>query len=1193
MKQSRSRIHASSALFRRFAAVLVILAIYAPASVVAVGVQIAVTPATIGRETNLWVDIDVTSGAGPEFLLSLHVDVNTNGTLDADDQLLAAFPVRDGVTNDLGSSVIVDDDDATVNGEIHTSIPYFGLDCILHTVGHYLWQVTDLTHTDSATTPFQVTQPQTTVWVTGQVADALTANGVPGAVVGLFPPFEHLGFHPRTFTDTNGTFVIYVPDDFGTNGVQGVMAFAPGYFAAPTDQDENLFSAYAFTGALQPSGNALTNALLLAPAIPSVLYTVSGHIYDEEMNGVPGTLVIAEQDRGEEEDGDDDMWAWAVTDTNGYYELPFPGGMDVCVLPMETFLNPRGLVGAERVETVAGDVSGVDITCPSATTLARARVTEGQSGDPVVGAQVFFETEEHAAAGYTLSDGYYEIGVIADTSTWVECDMETLVPQGYVCEDNEYEGFDVPGSGLFTDAVFEVSAGCIVSGRVYDDQTNGLPWGVVAAFEFGGGQEQWDTEYETQVAFDGTYEILVPARTNRLFAVDFDGRLPQNYDRKYEFESDQATPVVSTSDVSGIDFYLEAPAYVRGQVVGDAAPLEGVRVEAFVIADENWSWRGWDETDASGNYELEVPGVTNLTVIADPNSSTSFWIRTTYSNVLDTGDATLVETQPGSPAENIDFDLFKGGRLEGTVSQEGAGAIEGAWVSAHTPDENDYDVHGESTESDGSYSMALTAGTYRVRAWADGWLTEYYNDHSTFERDSADIVTVNVETVTANIDFGLEEPSYISGNVHDGGTPLSGFEVQVHYVPDTNDVWQRDYMGSDETDGAGDYTVGVPAGSNYFVELNPNGYYLWQYWSNTTDAAAATLLTVGPSETVSGIDFDAEMGMRICGTVLDENSNPLEDAPVQAYTRDEDLLEYFVSQANTDDAGNYELALPAGTSYVVQVRYYEPENWYPGIYYDNTFFGALAQEVETNAGATVGGVDFQMTPGYRITGTIMDSDEVSPSPNSWFRAYDSGTNCGFYAPTATDGWYEILVTTNIALILEGIGGDRQGEYYDNVYAFGDATAIQSNAFVTARVDFVLYGSTEDSDGDGAYDWQEDTVPDGTYNPGQDYSDRATQDTDGDGQNDGEEWVAGTSPQNTNSLFQLTNAVVGGGGTVSLQWEGVAGRQYEIVATNVLKDATNAWEDVGVTNPSVSGPISYDIPTGTNEHQFYRIRVSNP
>ncbi|MDA3926697.1 MAG: hypothetical protein PF904_18580, partial [Kiritimatiellae bacterium] len=94
------------------------------------------------------------------------------------------------------------------------------------------------------------------------------------------------------------------------------------------------------------------------------------------------------------------------------------------------------------------------------------------------------------------------------------------------------------------------------------------------------------------------------------------------------------------------------------------------------------------------------------------------------------------------------------------------------------------------------------------------------------------------------------------------------------------------------------------------------------------------------------------------------------------------------------------------------------------------------------------------------------------------------------------------------------------------------------------------------------------------------------DIDGDGLLTWEEFYAGTSPIDADSVFKITENAMEGG-QMQLHWKAVAGKTYSIEFKSELTDAE--WTMIKSRIPGVEPQCSWSIPVSDNKG-FFRIKV---
>ena len=96
---------------------------------------------------------------------------------------------------------------------------------------------------------------------------------------------------------------------------------------------------------------------------------------------------------------------------------------------------------------------------------------------------------------------------------------------------------------------------------------------------------------------------------------------------------------------------------------------------------------------------------------------------------------------------------------------------------------------------------------------------------------------------------------------------------------------------------------------------------------------------------------------------------------------------------------------------------------------------------------------------------------------------------------------------------------------------------------------------------------------------------AQADSDGDGYTNAQEFALGTKPNDAASFFRL-HAPSAQSGTVTVSWDAVAGKTYQVTSSGSLNTAT--WQNVGApVTAATSGVLSMSDTPGTPQ-RFYRV-----
>ncbi len=252
----------------------------------------------------------------------------------------------------------------------------------------------------------------------------------------------------------------------------------------------------------------------------------------------------------------------------------------------------------------------------------------------------------------------------------------------------------------------------------------------------------------------------------------------------------------------------------------------------------------------------------------------------------------------------------------------------------------------------------------------------------------------------------------------------------------------------------------------------PRLYYRWM--DGSSYPRAKTLMPAGdglPEVPAQGWEeIPPEAYETFTGTIsgnVSSGGSPLQGARVGCYSDSWDLL----LAVQTDAAGDYSMKWLMPGAYFVQVS--TETNLAPEYYDDVPGIPSArgsARPVNVYAAIETPGIDFDLSPGASISGTVT-TDEPSPSPiaGAFVTAYVEGGSWVQVAQAQTDasGNYilQALAPGTYYLEAPAPGLDLLGEYYDNVAAIpanqSQATAIAVGAGETVTgKDFALgHGSS--------------------------------------------------------------------------------------------------------------------------------------
>ena len=383
-------------------------------------------------------------------------------------------------------------------------------------------------------------------------------------------------------------------------------------------------------------------------------------------------------------------------------------------------------------------------------------------------------------------------------------------------------------------------------------------------------------------------------------------------------------------------------------------------------------------TMSDGTYAIQVPAGT-YKIYADssyciypPTDAYVMYRPEWYPGVLFYNNATSVEVGPGHTTTHINFTLSRYAEISGTVRDASTQTpIAGVEVSAQSTGTSEIGgVLRSVTDELGAYTLYVNAGDWWVRADPGDlpFAARFYDDQ--VNQADADVLSVDMEGVWADIDFSLPPIVHggISGHVfHPDGAPLPGAWVNIS-------GFDPYHTAAAMTDANGYYEFTTLPQNQYRMDAShsqhpyPRQLYCGQYGTHEGHRVQVT-----PGVMTSNIDFHMEYPGQISGVVTNIHGEPLEGMGMVASQRS-GVFEYGV----TGSDGSYEISgLPPGY-YRVRTQ---PESWptteemklYPRIYYPDTEDYYEATAIEIRPGQSVSGIDFGLERGVIISGVVVNA----------------------------------------------------------------------------------------------------------------------------------------------------------------------------------------------------------------------------
>jgi len=480
----------------------------------------------------------------------------------------------------------------------------------------------------------------------------------------------------------------------------------------------------------------------------------------------------------------------------------------------------------------------------------------------------------------------------------------------------------------------------------------------------------------------------------------------------------------------------------------------------------------WAYTDSSGNYTSYAGLPTGTYFVRTQNNDG--YLNELYDDLPCVGNCTVTDGTPvsvtlGATTSGIDFEMLKGGAIAGTVTEQGSPSpLDSGYVRI-------FDAAGVSLasaypDSLGDYetSLGLATGTYYAATSSfEGYLDELYDDlpcdtGCTFTDGTP--ISVTAGATTSGIDFGLEEGGFIAGTVTEDGSG-SGLDTGYVTIYDSSGSWVVD--GYPAASGAYLTYKTLAAGTYYARTWSFEGYFD-ELYDDISCAGGCTVtdgtpILVTAGATTSGIDFALLKGGSISGTVTEEGTGTLlENISVDVYNASGS----WVANGTSGTDGIYSLSQGLTTG-----LYYAKT--YNSLHYINELYDDLpcvssctvtnGTPISVNTGSTTTGIDFALTPGGLISGTVTDDDTLLPLKDVNVNFYDDSGNYITAASADANGDYTNYAgfPTGSYFLTTWNDDGYINELYDEMLCLGGCTVTDgtpvgvTSGSTTTNIDFAL------------------------------------------------------------------------------------------------------------------------------------------
>lgn len=473
-------------------------------------------------------------------------------------------------------------------------------------------------------------------------------------------------------------------------------------------------------------------------------------------------------------------------------------------------------------------------------------------------------------------------------------------------------------------------------------------------------------------------------------------------------------------------------ATISGTVTSDnGSPLGSMTVAAYTTGG---ALQTSAVTTAAGAYSLTLPAGSYHVLAYDAAGvfATSFYADAESfetSNVL-----TLTSSQS---ATNINFRLVAAGYATGYVTTTGGTPLPAMTVAAYNADGTRRGF--TTTATNGSFTLALPPGTYRIAAWDDAlsYTTTFFDDASSF--DAAAPVTIAASVSTA-LSIKLVRGAKVTGIITDRSTlaPLAGMRATAWDVA-------GNVAGSAITSADGSYAMAVRPATVRIVVDDPNGVYATSFFNDANSFAAATPIVAEAAKTVTASAM-LVAGGRIAGRVASTAGAAIANVGVAGYNADGSVR----ASTTSDATGAYSLLLPPGD---YRIGAADPARvWLPQFYSLQTSFGA-ASVVHVESRQTAGGYAFSLAKAALVAGRVTDGSLGVAGVT--VGAYDTGGRLIASATTASSGAYTIALAPGAVKLLAFDPQLRFATSYYGGASFDLSTVVSLTEGTTFTADFAV------------------------------------------------------------------------------------------------------------------------------------------
>jgi VCBS repeat-containing protein len=496
-----------------------------------------------------------------------------------------------------------------------------------------------------------------------------------------------------------------------------------------------------------------------------------------------------------------------------------------------------------------------------------------------------------------------------------------------------------------------------------------------------------------------------------------------------------ATPIsVTNGATQTVDAVLAREAHVRGTVRSpEGNGIGGVSVSLMYPPGPKFMWPAkYDVTASDGSYDFGLLAADTYRLSYYDPSGTYF--SEYYDDSPGYAGSKDVTVALGATRSAVDATLTTGGHITGTVTSDGAAAIQDVIVYAYKrlPSGAWNQVASGITGANGVYDLSrLETGSYRIKFYDINQVrgTEFYDDAS--GPGTGKDVAVTRGSTTPGIDAVLGLAGSIEGTVTSrAGSPVSGVWAYA-YVPDGSGGW--DAVQGAATAANGSYRIAGLRAGDYRVKFLEKAPYLAECWDDAIDLDSAANVTVATATATTRISAVLDPPSHITGTVTSDGVSGIAGIWVSAEKPDGAggwTLDRYVA---TSSDGTYDIPGLAPGLYRVS---FAGDGTYLGEWYDDASKSASATLVAVLRGADSTGIDAILATRGHIAGRVasdggsgLEGIDVYAKVRNQLGWWE---NAG-YSSTDASGTYDIsgLLPGDYRVQFDDPSGTYKGEWFDD------------------------------------------------------------------------------------------------------------------------------------------------------------------